>query len=185
MRWDELFDDLEAQLESGRRAERALEVADRTRRERATRDLRQRLVDQLGSPVTLEVAGGRRAEGELLEVGADWVLLGSGSGSTTLVPLPAVRSAVLGAQRRGRAEATPQLSRRLSLGHALRVLSRDRAPVRLVGVDGGELTGTIDAVGADLLDLSEHPLDLPRRRGNVPTGRLVPFVAVAMVVRGR
>ena len=182
MRWDELFDDLEAQLESGLRAERTAEVADRTRRDRATRDLRQRLVEVLGAQVAIDVAGGARAEGAVLEVGADWVMVGVEPGPTALVPLPAVRSVLVGAPA-ARLEEASALSRRLSLGHALRVLSRDRAPVRVVGVDGRELTGTVDAVGADLLDLSEHPLDVPRRRDNVASVRLVPFAALAMVVR--
>lgn len=182
MRWEQLFDDLEAQLASGARVERAAEVADRTRRDRATRDLRQRLVELSGCRVTIDVAGGGRAEGDVLEVGSDWVLLCAGT-RTTLVPIAATGSVAVRSRQDVPVEVSA-LSRRLGLGHALRLLSRDRAPVRVVGVDGRTLTGTIDAVGADLLDLSEHPLDVPRRRAHVSAVRMVPFAALAMVVRG-
>ena len=49
----------------------------------------------------------------------------------------------------------------------------------LVDVSGATVTGTIDAVGADALELSEHPSDLPRRPENVTARRVVPFTAVA------
>jgi hypothetical protein len=52
--------------------------------------------------------------------------------------------------------------------------------VSLVG-DGPRLVGTIDAVGADHLDLAEHPEGLPRRRENVRTVATVPFAAVVAV----
>jgi hypothetical protein len=46
-------------------------------------------------------------------------------------------------------------------------------------VTGVVTTGTIDAVGADVVDLSEHPGDEPRRQGSVVARRLVPFSAIA------
>jgi hypothetical protein len=45
------------------------------------------------------------------------------------------------------------------------------------------LTGTIDAVGQDALDLAEHPLDLPRRAEHVTDVRVVPFPAIGAVLR--
>ena len=45
-------------------------------------------------------------------------------------------------------------------------------------------SGTIDAVGADALDLSEHPADLARREENVVARRVVPFTAIVAVRHG-
>jgi hypothetical protein len=53
--------------------------------------------------------------------------------------------------------------------------------VLLTDVTGSVVTGTIDAVGLDVLELSEHPADLPRRAENVTGRRLVPFAAVVLL----
>jgi hypothetical protein len=69
------------------------------------------------------------------------------------------------------------------LGAALRALSRDRAVVDVVDVDGTVTTGTIDAVGQDLVEVAEHAADVPRRAKNVVAVRAVPFPALAAVRR--
>jgi hypothetical protein len=48
MRWDRLFDDLQAQLDADGQRELGLEVSDRTRRERAQVGLHERLVAHRG-----------------------------------------------------------------------------------------------------------------------------------------
>jgi hypothetical protein len=45
-------------------------------------------------------------------------------------------------------------------------------------------TGTIDAVGADALDLSEHPVDVARRSENIVSRRVIPFAAIVVVRHG-
>jgi hypothetical protein len=100
---------------------------------------------------------------------------GGGEGArSALVPLGAI-VAVTGAGPRASESA---LARRFGLGYALRGLSRDRAVVALTDLAGAVTTGTIDAVGADCFDLSEHAPDEPRRPENVTNRRLVPFAAV-------
>ena len=177
MRWEKLFDDLEAQLAAESRLELDAEVADRTRAERAKVTLVERLVGSLGSSVEVQLLGGQRAGGSVADVGRDWLVLEGASGPT-LVPTGAL-VAVHGVARRPRSDAS---ARRLGLGYALRGVSRDRRPVHVLDTGGGRTSGTIDGVGADWLDLSEHAVDEPRRTANVRASRTIPFASVAAVV---
>ena len=176
MRWDELFGDLAAQWDAEERRELDAEVADRTRRERAAVGLYDRLSAAAEAPVGLLLANGARLSGPVADVGDGWVLVGQPGGSA-LVPFSAV-AAVTGLANRVGGSAS---GRRFGLGYALRGLSRDRAVVALSDLSGTVVTGTIDAVGADHLELSEHPADLPRRSENVMGRRLVPFSAVVLL----
>lgn len=181
MRWDELFDDLEARsLEEGRR-ELDSEVADRTRRERALLGLQDRLTAcQGGGAVSLRVAGAGALSGQVAGVGVDWVLITEGARHPVLVAFAAIR-AVTGAS--ARVEPVGAVAKAFGLGTALRAVSRDRAVVEIVDLEGVGVTGTIDVVGHDVLDLAEHPSDLPRRPEHVLAIRAVPFAAVAVVRR--
>ncbi|HEY3534110.1 MAG TPA: hypothetical protein VGK60_00980 [Pedococcus sp.] len=176
VRWDELFGDLEAQWGAEERRELDAEVADRTRRERAAVGLYERLSGADGRPVGLVLADGSRVSGPVVDVGDGWVLVGQPSGAA-LVPFTAF-VAVTGLGSRVGGSAT---GRRFGLGYALRGLSRDRAVVAVGDVSGAVVTGTIDAVGRDHLELSEHPADLPRRSENVTGRRVVPFSALVLV----
>ena len=75
-------------------------------------------------------------------------------------------------------------AKRFGLGYALRGLSRDRCVVSLADIGGSVATGTIDAVGADALDLSEHPADVARRAENIVARRVIPFAAIVVVRHG-
>lgn len=176
MRWQLLFDDLEAQLARQDAAELESEVAERTRAERATVDLADRLLAHGSAPLRLGL-GGARVTGVVLDVAPQWLVLNDGR-ADVLVPTAAVTS-VAGL---GRAAAPPpgQVLRRLGLGNALRALSRDRAPV-VVGTVDGNFTGTIDRVLADHLDLAEHPVDEVRRSGAVRSVVSLPFAALRTV----
>ena len=178
-RWDRLFQDLEAQLEAEQSRELRAEVADRTRRERALVELRARLLANLGSRVGVRTPAASY-EGILTEVGADWFLLDAVRGRPVLVPTRAIRS--LRGLHAGVQEPS-LVTKGLGLGAALRAISRDRAVVGLVDLEGQVLTGTIDAVGADHLDLAEHHPDEPRRAANVKAVHVVPLDALSAVVR--
>lgn len=176
MRWERLFDDLEAQLDADARATLAAEVADRTRHERALVELADRLVANAGRSVRVHLAGGSTYEGVLGEVAQQWFVLTG----PVLVPL----AAVVGIRGLGTTALTSGrdgVQRRAPLASALRAVARDRSPVRLDLVDGHVLSGTLDAVGADHVDLAEHDGEQPRRRGAVRGVRVVPFAALAAV----
>lgn len=178
MRWQDLFADLEAQLRHAQHRERAAEISDRTRSERAEVRWSDRLAACLGAELTIGTTAGPLT-GRLEDLGRDWCLL-TGS-ATTLVPFSAVTSLVgVGAG----ADTAQELGRRFGIAVALRAISRDRATVelRLHGEDA-VATGTIDVVGADYLQLAEHPVDLPRRPESITGERLVPFSGLSWVRR--
>jgi hypothetical protein len=163
MRWAALFDDLEAQLQRDSRAELEAEVAERVRHERAQVALADRLLASSGRRLGLRLRGDVRLSGTCADVAPAWLVLDDGHASV-LVPM----SVVVAVDDLGIAvapEPGPVL-RRLGLGHALRALARDRTGVSL-WTDAGVLAGTIDRVGADHLDLAEHPPGEPRRAAAV------------------
>jgi hypothetical protein len=176
-----LFNDLEARMDAEDRAQHDLDVADLVRAERSGLRLPDRLRAHVGHPLTwyLVPAAGEPGpiEARLVEVGHDWVLLGRRHGGL-LVPMASV--AGVGGLSRAAAPDDGPLARRLGLTVVLRGLARDRAPVAVRG-PLGPLTGTIDRVGADHLDLAVHPLDVPRRPREVRSVRCLPLTAVAAV----
>jgi hypothetical protein len=176
MRWEELFEDLETQWQAQVRRELDAEVADRTRRERASITLADRLAAQDRSIVRVALVDGTMLSGKVQEVGQGWLVLSMVTGSC-LVPVAAV-AGISGLQRKA---GMPGPGRSFGFGYALRGLSRDRVAVTVVDVSGGASTGTIDGVGRDFLELSEHPADLPRRRENITSTRVVPFAAIVLV----
>jgi hypothetical protein len=187
VRWEELFADLTAEFEALESAELAAEVTDRTRREMA----RIRLVDRLRAAETRAVAvslpalnGAQTISGRLLDVGPDWMLVGPAEATMeVLIPLVAVGSVIGLPSDAAEPGSEGQVRSRLGLAHVLRGIARDRAAVCLATRGGPMLTGTIDRVGADYLDLAEHAPDEPRRAGSVRAERTVPFTAILFVQR--
>ena len=133
--------------------------------------------------MTVHLPGAEVLRGRLRDAGADWLLLEEGTGRDVLVPL----ANLLGVTGLGAQTAVPDdgaVAKRLDLRWALRGLARSRAGVTLGLVDGAVLTGTLDRVSADHLDLAEHAPDEPRRAGTVRQVRLVPLAALASIRSG-
>lgn len=177
VRWERLFADLEAQLAAARAADDRVTLRELVRAELATVALADRLRAAVGSSIALHVGnlpGERDAvvRGEVVDVGAGWVLIGSPPAQQALVPM-AVVVAVGGLPVDVAPPAGPVESR-IGLGHALRALARDRVQVR-VYTPARQLTGRLDRVGADHVDVV----------GGLPaTAWTVPLAAIRVVRAG-
>ncbi|MGY1604158.1 hypothetical protein [Geodermatophilus sp. SYSU D00815] len=181
MRWQHLFADLQAQFdEAGAAADRA-EWASRARSEVGAVRLVDRVAGALGAPVALRCRGTGQLTGTLVEIGSDWLLVEEDAGREALVAAAAVL--VVGGLGRQTAAATDggAVRPRLDLRWAVRALARDRSAVQVVLGDGAVLTGTVDRVGADFLELALHDLDEPRRAGAVRAVLAVALSAVSVV----
>lgn len=188
MRWDDLFADLELQWEATEAAELTAEVADRTRREAAYLRMLDRLRPAVGAEVRCLLRGGPgpgalSITGRISALGVDWLLLGETGSTEVLVPqssLLAVRGLTVVSAQPGHEGA---LGARLDLRHVLRGLVRDRSVCTVTLVGGTALTGTLLRVGADFLELAEHPLGEFVRRADVRSGWTVPFAGLAFIRR--
>ena len=179
MRWERLFDDLEAQLEAASAAELAGEVSERTRYESGQLTLADRLVAWVGQPVRLQILGGMTVAGRLEQAAQEWIAVGHGP-AVMLVPLTALVD-IVGLGAPASTADRQSVPRRLGLTAALRAVARDRSPVYIELTDGRAVTGTVDVVGADHLDLAEHPSDEPRRPAAVRRVHTLPLPAIAAV----
>jgi hypothetical protein len=188
MRWEQLFADLEAQYDELEEAQLQAELAERQRIEFGGVGMVARLAGSIGGAVRLRTTSGVAVTGILRRLGPDWALLGEAPGRESVVALAALSMV------EGLTSATGQplgrVAGRLTLRSALRGLARDRSAVALTvagspeGPDSGsgtEITGTIDRIGADFLELALHPAWEPRRAASVRQVVLVPLSAMVFV----
>ena len=196
MRWDELFADIEGQLEQELDAERLDLEAEEERLRLGRLALRERLLamSRGGAAVRLALVDGDALELRIDEAGRDWIAgetgvgetVVNGAGRTIVVPLTAVAAAFPGSDqlesglRPAPAEPGSALAGRLGLAFVLRELCRRRVAVELRTMLGTH-HGTIDRVGRDHLDLAEHDAGEPRRERLVRRIRIVPFAAILRV----
>jgi hypothetical protein len=127
------------------------------------------------------------ADGMLPRLGeADWPdsdpAVESRAGGETLVALAALQW-VEGLPRQLLTSAGGRAWAGLDLRRALRVLVRERATVSVQMRDGQPLTGTLDGVFADHVELALHPRGEPRRSGAVTGTRSIPVAALAAIRR--
>jgi hypothetical protein len=182
MRWEQLFEDLESQLEQLSQAEREAEIADRTRAELARVSICDRLRASIGQTISCALSEGGVVRGRLDRVGADFVLLTRPHGET-VVPLSAVVLLEGVGQGAVGADLAGRVVSRLGLAAVLRSLARDRSTVRLRIGAGRVLVGTVQRVGSDFLQLAVHEAEEAPRRGTVRATPLVPLERLVSVER--
>jgi hypothetical protein len=198
MRWDNLFDDLEGQLEQELEAEGLDLHAEEERLRLGRMTLRDRIValheareGDAGSRVRLVLSSGEGITLRTVTIGRDWisadVIEDSARRAQCIVPIAAIASLSLSpAQSLASVAATTDparersLASRISLAFVLRDLCRRRAAVA-VQTAVGPLHGTIDRVGRDHFDLAVHEPGEPRRSSVVVQSRIVPFTSLVIV----
>jgi hypothetical protein len=184
MRWQRLFEDLEAQAEQAEQSALDSEVADRTRREMARIRLADRFRAGLGQTATINVLGLGPLQAVVQAVGPDWLLVTERPGSETLVP----RGSLTSVSGLGPQATVPgsegRVAARLGIAFMLRGIARDRHTVSVLLVDGSASVGTVQRVGADFFELAEHDETEARRPGTAPAAaRCVPFSGLALLRR--
>ena len=196
MRWDNLFDDLESQLEQELGAEEGDLLAEEERLRLGRLAVRDRMIamtrqgDGPGEQLRLALRDGSAVSVAVGSIGRDWLvgeLIGARRGSC-VVPMGAVAALLPTAEQLARSvaaepavEPSASLSARLGLAFVLRDLCRRRAGVDLSTASGERVHGTIDRVGRDHLDLAEHEPGVPRRAASVDRIRILPFSELLLV----
>ncbi|TFD48992.1 hypothetical protein E3T55_13235 [Cryobacterium frigoriphilum] len=196
MRWDNLFDDLEGQLEYERDAEDSNLRAEEERLRLGRLALRGRLVSIVASEATgvvrVVLVSGDRLTLRPNAFGRDWVagdLLGASTGAQCVVPMAAIAGVLLQPPQvegslEPEAESSARLSDRIGLPFVLRDLCRRRTNIE-VQTGTERLHGTIDRVGRDHLDLAVHDVGTVRRAGDVHEVRILPLAHIVLVKLGR
>ncbi|MHC6221574.1 hypothetical protein [Arthrobacter sp. MMS24-S77] len=180
MRWDALFNDMEAQLASEHLLGLESEISERARVEIAGIEVFDRLRGAIGRKIDVKLRSGTLVSGAVSHVGSEWLVLDEGR-HQWLVPA----AAVLTYQGLGRQAWASQskAAQRLGLASALRMLARDRSElaVHLLESTPEEraMRGVVDRVGKDHFDLAVMMPGEVRRSGNVVSVATVPFQSLA------
>jgi hypothetical protein len=183
MRWQQLFADLTAQFDEAEAAAELAESASRTRSELGAVSLAGRFAGAVGAEVRLRCRGAGQLAGLLVDVGPDWLLLVDERGAESVVATAAVTSVTGLGRRTGLEEDGARPRVRFDLRLVLRATARDRSAVTVRTDDGVVLRGTVDRVGADFVELAEHPVGEPRRAAAVRAVHAIALPAVAVVTR--
>lgn len=195
MRWDDLFDDLESQLEHELDAEEIDLRAEEERLRLARLTVRDRLMSVAeadGTAIAMRLTDERAVTVRPVTFGKDWFAADliapapSRSGrDQVVVPLAAIASitlteATLPASTAEAAGPRSRLVDRLGLAFVLRDFCRRRAAVS-IGTGESEVHGTIDRVGRDHVDLAVHEPGSTRRAANVTELRIVPLATIVLL----
>lgn len=190
MRWDNLFDDLEAQLDRELAADELDVRVEDERMRLAQLRLNDRLTalrsDQVDPVVTAYLDSGAVVTVKIETLGRDWLaglIVADGPSRRTILPVHALRSLAIEQGELERSIEQPGSSRvteRLGLAFVLRDLCRRRMPVTLA-MGAVEIHGTLDRVARDHCDIAVHAPGTYRRARAVSQFRLVPFASLTSV----
>lgn len=196
MRWDQLFDDLESQLDQEQRDEERALALEEERLRLGRLVLRDRLAamaaaagEDPSATIRVELRGGRLLELRPLSFGRDWMSAalhpaGRRQGQC-IVPLAAIAALLPTPAQLERsllpvAEPATRLAERIGLTFVLRDLCRRRMPVHLTTEDG-RVHGTLDRVARDHVDLALHEPGVARRDRELRGYRIIPLERVLVV----
>ena len=176
-RFDALLAGIVAEAEAADAAALDADIAEVERAARAEARLLDRLRAQ--REVSLEIVDGGLVRGLVAAVGRDVVVLAADDGDWAVPAwgITAIINPIEGV------EPARSLSERLGLASIARSWARQRSLVRVMRVDGAPLDGTIDAVGADHLELAEHDPGEPRHPGAVRRQVMIPLGAISAIRR--
>lgn len=183
MRWDSLFQDMENQLAAARLLDLETDVAELVRMEESAIALADRIRGAVDSPVTVVLSGNVRFSGTVSYVGQEWLLLTEAERSV-LVPLRHLTR--ISDLPNGVLKPLSRVPH--TLAAALRALARERAAVRvyLVGAESAgssqPVTGVLERVGADFMELAVVADGEPRRESSVRARYGIPFAAVVAII---
>ena len=182
MRWDNLFDDLLAQLDREHAAELADERRDSARAavgNVSQRDILRELSLRYDGPVVIGIPA-RKLNVRLDSVGADWVAVTETDGGTSrgegthVIPIAAITHLALASgasvssfiRRAFTSEVRSRLIDRVTFDVVLRDLARRRRWVEIATREGA-VVGTLDAVGRDWCEVARHPREVARRQSAI------------------
>jgi hypothetical protein len=190
MRWNNLFDDLEGQLEHELSAEEVDLQAEEERLRLGRLSLRDRILclsnptgGSAPKPIRVLLANGDRIDVRPAAFGRDWfsadLVDESARRAQCIVPLAGIVGLVLSKPQVSASlrseqsnDAARGLSHRLGLPFVLRDLCRRRKSLELTTTTAS-LFGTIDRVGRDHFDLAVHEPGAARRESAVQSYRVV------------
>ncbi|HEU5271823.1 MAG TPA: hypothetical protein VFU36_18020, partial [Jatrophihabitans sp.] len=124
MRWDAFFADLEAQMAALGEAERAAEIADRTRSEVGRLGLVDRLRPAVGTQLRLTCRGGLTVTGRLSRMHPEWLLLTEDGGREAVVAVSGLISVAGLAKLTAAPDSMPAVTAGFGLRLALRGIAR-------------------------------------------------------------
>lgn len=148
MRWDDLFEELEAQFSAAAHDEHEAEIPHLVHAEAASISLSERIRHRVGHELNVQLRNGEKKYGILDEANLAWIRLRHDV-HRFLIPLHGISYAW------PLAGAAPRLSgveAKLTLGYALRKISENGFEVRVL-TDGGTLIGRIGMVGSNYCDI--------------------------------
>jgi hypothetical protein len=202
MRWDNLFDDLESQLEQELDAEQLDLLAEEERLRLGRLSLRDRIMTLTdarsgggSAPIRVTLTSGVTLPLLPTTFGKDWLaadVSGAHPPAQCVLPLAAIASVSLTPAQveaslepgtvaaAGGQPGTGRFIDRIGLPFVLRDLCRRRASLELV-TTSGTVHGTIDRVGRDHLDLAVHEPGSSRRAANVTDQRMIPLETILLV----
>lgn len=181
MRWDSLFDDLEAQLAEQSRAQLRDEIAENTRVERATAELSDSLARFRGTEISVKTVGRTEIRARLGPCATDYFCLETEI-AQWVIRYQAVESIALPLSL-GSASTGIRQAKTIRFSAVIRRMLRDRARCQIYGSHGQLIAeGTLGQVAKDFLVISTHQRDEYVRSSRPLNQLMIPLGSVGWIV---